>query len=143
MDKPFFYIAERFFLDENYEEFSKILGRAEIVTYDTMLCTVKSEHGLSEQIIAYYKNPTKSHEYHTLDDGFEFCGYDLSEESTMISAITNCGGMFGDAIPYEKLNKFGLIAEYSEAFAIRKLLDELYPQESHAECDVYELWRRL
>jgi len=166
MTEPFFYIAERYFPNEDYGQFSKIFGRAEIVTYDTILCKLISEHGLCgksqyagevdnwkellhiatkerRQIIAYYKNPTESREYHVLDESFEFCGYDLSEELTMISAITNCGGMFDKAIPYKKLNAFGLIDEYSEAFAVRNLLDELYPEESHADCKVYELWRRL
>jgi len=159
MTEPFFYTAERFFPDENYEQFSKIFGRAEIVTYDTNLCGVNSTHGLygksryagevdnwkellyvpikeNEQIIAYYKNPIKSHEHHMLNDNFEFCGYDLSEELTMISAITNCGDMFDKVIPRKKLNTFGLIDKYSEAFLIRKLLGEIYPKESHARCEV-------
>ena len=166
MTKPLFYIAERFFPDNNFEDFSKIFGKSEIVTYDTTLCGVNSTHGLygvsqyagevddwkellnihigeNEQIIAYYKNPTESYEHHILDNCFEFCGYDLSEELTMISAITNCGTMFGKAIPYGKLNAFGLIGEYNEAFLVRKLLTELYPDESHAGCEIYELWRRL
>ena len=63
----------------------------------------------NEQIIAYFMNPIESHEFHKLDDRFEFCGYDLSEEMTAISAITNCNKIFDKAIPYEELNKFGLM----------------------------------
>ena len=165
MDEVIYYKAERFFPDKNYEEFSKIFGRAEIVTYDIMLCRVIHDEnllaevdlypgkvknwksllppGADEQIIAYYKNPTSSYELRVLDEGFEFCGYDLSEEMTGISAVTNCGALFDGAIPYEKINKFGLIDEFYEAFRIRKMLDELYPYESHADCEVYEIWRRL
>jgi len=170
MDEPIFYKAERFFPNEKYEEFSKIHGRVEIVTHDCCLCRViidehlfgdmeiesiyagevksiekllKSPLGESEQIIAYYKNPIENHTHHKLKDGFEFCGYDLSEEMTHISAITNCDDFFDKAIPYEKLNKFGLICEHQEALRIRELLGELYPDEEHAECEVYELWRKL
>jgi len=165
MNEPIFYKAERFFPNQKYEEFSKILNRAEIVTYDMCLCgAIHEDNGIaggyagevkslqtllkiplrtSMQIIAYYKNPTESYEHHRLENDFEFCGYDLSEEMTGISAITNCGGAFGEAIPYEKLNKFGLLSEYQETFRIRMLLDELYPDEEHAACEVYELWRKL
>jgi len=172
MGEPIFYKAERFFPDKKYEEFSKIFNKAELVTYDVCLCGVihdenlleeielagryvrgvktkswqsllKTPLSVGEQIIAYYKNPIESYEHHKMESDFEFCGYDLSEEMTGISALTNCGELFSGAIPYEELNKFGLISEYCEAFRIRKLLENLYPDEPHAECEVYELWRRL
>jgi hypothetical protein len=166
MTDPIFYIAKRFFPVEEYERFSKIVNRAEIVTYDVMLCEIVDEYGLSgsspyagevddlgillqipikedEQIIAYFENPTESHVLHTFDVYFEFCGYDLSEKLTGISAVTNCGGMFDKAISYEKLNKYGLIDDYEAVLLTRKLLDGLYPDESHAECEIYEIWRRL
>lgn len=161
-----YYKAKRFFPTEKYEEKSRIVGRKEIVSYDSMLCSVICDQDTTgdaefvgevfdwksllqvpiereEQIIAYWKNPAKSKEHHELDVGFEFCGYDLSEEMTQISALTNCGGMFEKVISYSDLNKFGLIDEYEKAFFVRELLDKVYPNESHAGCEVYELWRRL
>ena len=159
MTEPIYYKAERFYPDKKYEDFSKIFNRAEIVSYDVGLTVSNATKFIGEvsdwklllqtplepdeQIIAYYKNPTESHEFHILDDGFVFCGYDLSEELTEISAITNCGGGFEAAIPYSELNTFGLLAEYDKAFLVRDLLNELYPGEEHAYCEVYELWRRL
>jgi len=161
MTDPIYYRVKRFFPDKEYETFSKIFGKAEIVSYDASLmvesCTDSKEevedlHLLlqtplksDEQIIAYYKNPTISSSFHKhcmLVEGFEFCGYDLSEDCTKISAVTNCGGWFETAIPYSKLNAFGLIDEYDEAFRIRDLLAELY-DDPHAYCEVYELWRKL
>ena len=163
--KPIYYKAERFFPTKEYERNSKIRDRAEIVSYD-ILCNIICTHDLindseffgevsdlkillqtpmksNEQVIAYYKNPTESYENHTFDKRFEFCGYDLSEEMTRISAVTNCCGGFDKAIPYGELNKFGLIDDYNKAILIQKKLDELYPDECHACCEIYELWRTL
>lgn len=162
--KPIYYKAERFFPTAQYETHSKIIGREEIVSYDMILCKVVGGPDLDsatgyfgevedwrlllkvpiksdEQIIAYYKNPTESYEKHVLDSCFEFCGYDLSEEMTGISVITNCSGIFDKAVPYGELNKFGLLDDYNTAFYILSLMEKFYPDESHANCEVYELWR--
>ena len=165
MDEPIFYKAKRFFPNKQYEEFSKIFNRAEIVTYDICLCEnltnafdsfgiyvegirtwqplLQTPLNPDEQIIAYYKNPTVNYEHRRLESNFEFCGYDLAEDFTGISALTNCGNLFDRAISYEVLNKFGIINDYHEAFQVRKLLSDFYPDECHAQCEVYELWRRL
>jgi hypothetical protein len=166
MGNPIFYKAERFFPTEKYETFSKIFGRKEIVTYDCMLCKVvldddspcdtgyagesfewesfmRKPFEPDEQIIAYFKNPSASHETHAIDGGFEFCGYDLSEELTQISAITNCGGW--DRLPElnDMLNPFGLIERHEQALQMQISLREAYPEESHADCEIYELWRKI
>ena len=168
MDTPIYYKAERFFPTKKYEAFSTIYNRNEIVTFD-ILCVNIEEKGINytdhicdwnygvsdwkmlltvplksdEQIIACFKNPVKSYEHHKLDNGFEFCGYDLSDAGVFISAITNCGGVFEKAISYNELNHFGLISNYQKAYKCRVLLEEMYPDEPHAYCEVYELWRRL
>ena len=165
MTKFVLYKAGRFFPTKEYEAFSRILNRKEIVTIDMLLCealfekapfrTEGDDDSISsyallmfkslspnEQIIAYCKNPYESHKNHSLNNDFEFCGYDLSDEMTTISTITNCGGMFDKAISYDELNRFGLIDEYKSAFRIRDLLNQLYPDDDHACCEVYELWRR-
>jgi len=157
MIRPTYYKAQRFFPDKEFEVFSKILGKAEIVSYDAGLnlsvtipfinevdsldLLLQTSLKPDEQIIAYYKNPLENHVSYLSEAGFEFCGYDLSEEQTGFSAITNCGGGFEDAIPYSKLNKYGLIQDYDEAFRIGDLLYELYGDDPHANCEIYELWR--
>lgn len=73
-------------------------------------------------------------------EDFRFLGYDLIEEMTQISALTNCGG-FPDAFRNEELNQFGLIEAFSHACDIRRLLSERHPDEPHAQCEMYAIWR--
>jgi hypothetical protein len=155
MQMAIYHRAKRFFPKE-YEKYEIIKGRAEIVAYDIMLCEhlhtqSQDPPELYEQLIAYFKNPTDDWESRSLGDDFEFCGYDLVEEFSGISAITNCADMFDNtiipsfdnAIPYDGLNKYGLISTRNRAFEICNLLEEMYPDESHADCDVYEIWRKI
>ena len=71
---------------------------------------------------------------------FSFIGYDLIEEQTQISALTNCGG-FSDVFRNDELNRFGLLEGFSRAKVIRRHLVECYPNEPHANCELYALWR--
>lgn len=42
-----------------------------------------------------------------------------------------------------QFNRFGLVGTYREAVAMQLDLDGKYPEESHADCEIMELWRRL
>lgn len=74
------------------------------------------------------------------DERFIFCGYDLIEESGGMSALTNCGG-FPLAFANQELNSLGLITDFTRAIAIQKNLQINYPEESHAFCDIWAIWR--
>ena len=76
-------------------------------------------------------------------ESYEFCGYDLVEMDTYTSAITNCGARFYNAIDYGNLNEFGLISNYLVAVKTQILLRSNYPDESHAYCELVEVWRKL
>lgn len=73
--------------------------------------------------------------------GFQCLGFDLIEEATAISALTNCQGFEG-AFTAADLNRYGLIDELERALQVRARLKELYPDEHHADCAVWALWRR-
>lgn len=95
-----------------------------------------------EQILAVIVRPEIEPDDMLEKDGqFEFCGYDLTEFLTCTSAITNCGAMFEDAIKYDRLNHYGLISSYREAVTAQLDLYEKYPEESHAYCEIIEIWR--
>ena len=79
-------------------------------------------------------------------EGFEFCGFDLSD--FVVSAILNCGSFttgdyFSKAFDHRELNEFGLIPDYKTAIEVRsKLMDE-YPEDEHAYCAIFAIWRRI
>ena len=75
--------------------------------------------------------------------GFEFCGYDLVENFSCISAITNNECMFSNAINCKTLTKYGLLPDYKEALLTQIKLREKHPDENHAYCDVVEVWRKI
>ncbi len=77
------------------------------------------------------------------EGAFTFCGYDLVEEMAYISSITNCGARFERAIPYQRLNQVGLFASYKEAVLAQLALYEEYPEETHAYCEIVEIWRMV
>jgi hypothetical protein len=144
--------TRRFFPTKEYEAGSKIVSKKEIVSFDCGLCgkfyykvsepgtLLKIPLNTDEQILVFFENPHESYENRNME-GFEFCGYDLCEVN--ISAITNCSGMFDDVIPVSELNIFGLLDDCESAYQIRELLKMKYPYENHADCEVYELWRRI
>ena len=72
--------------------------------------------------------------------GFRFMGFDLIDE-TSTSALTNCGG-FQHAFDNSELSACGLIESAERAYELRDSLATLYPEESHAQCVVWALWRR-
>lgn len=73
--------------------------------------------------------------------GFAFKGFDLIEEATCISALTNCGG-FPGAFEAADLSSCGLVATATRAHEIRQALATLFPDEDHARCAVWAIWRR-
>jgi hypothetical protein len=91
-------------------------------------------------IIAAIRNPTVDSRDRFGDGRFEFSGYDLVEVRGDISALTNCGG-FEKAFRNDELTELGLISSFERACEIRQNLRECYPDEHHARCDIWALWR--
>lgn len=91
-------------------------------------------------ILGLYRNPEAPISSIPGTGSFVFCGYDLIEDQTGISALTNCGG-FPEVFPNEELNSCGLIDRFDRAREVRRLLADRYPEEPHAQCQMYALWR--
>ncbi len=146
-----YFYSDRFFCDDGYNEFiqGKIKAR-ELVTFDCCLMNMKeaerpelSQLKQDKQIMAIIVRPEIEPNYILEDDHtFEFCGYDLVEIQTTISAITDCGAEF-KSIKYEHLNKYGLISTYREAVNAQLDLNEEDPEDPHAYCEIIEIWRLL
>lgn len=71
---------------------------------------------------------------------FVFVGFDLLDVHGDVSALTNCGG-FDEVFAPEELNPLGLLSERARAGAVRRGLRTTYPDQQHAVCDVWALWR--
>lgn len=156
---------------QRYCEWARIPGLAEIVSLDASLCPrlIKDlededwEHIVCEDfrfdyfydldhlkhrtqgnprrnILGLFRNPEVHIAVAPGSDGFRFVGYDLIEEMTQISALTNCGG-FPDVFSNEELNRCGLIETFGRACEVRTTLTECHPEERHAQCELYAVWR--
>ncbi|WP_034058536.1 hypothetical protein [Lacinutrix jangbogonensis] len=89
-------------------------------------------------LLAVIKEPTK--EKADLSTTYDFIGYDLIGIGGDVSALTNCGGFDETFLPND-LNAYGLISEYDKAKKILKELPINNPEEQHADCNLYEVWR--
>jgi len=147
-----YFESDRCFNDERIQNFNRGMIKAhELVTFDCGLMEMKEitkekieTHDKEVQILAIIVRPEIEPDYYLEREGkFDFCGYDLVELQTCISAITNCGASFKKAIAYEKLNKYGLISTYREAVLTQCNLNENYPDENHAYCELIEIWRHV
>lgn len=152
-DNPKFYLNDRFFTNDKYRNFSK-LPVDEVVSVDSLLFpdsdkTLLDEKSAKLQNIEYGKqilyvllieNP-KTVLFADNIDNFIFCGYDLADEYE-ISALTNCGG-FDETFTYQNLNSFGLISDFAIAQKIKIELSDNNPDEEHANCLIFAIWRRI
>lgn len=96
--------------------------------------------GIQHQIIATISEPKDIEVLNFRDKRFLFKGYDLIENDTRISALTNCGG-FDLAFQKSDISKSGLILSHDKAFKIRESLFENYPDEYHADCNIWAIWK--
>lgn len=74
-----------------------------------------------------------------IDDRFRFYGYDLIDD-VRISALTNCGG-FDKAFLPQDISEYGLIKEFDKAKQIQSLLVTEYPDDAHAYCSLWAIWK--
>ena len=142
--------ADRFFPNDKFKEFTEgRIDTKEIVSFDCGLFEMyeigshdSPLRANTQQIVAVILRPNLDPIEYMEKRGFTFCGYDLVEEETSISAITNCDGRF-DSIPYEKLTEYGLLPTYKDAVLTQLALVEDEPEEPHAYCIICEVWRKL
>ena len=156
---------------QKYCEWANIPGLVEVVSFDWLLCKhlIKEfrdedwHHIVCEDfrldyfyhldylkeriqdvtrrnVLGLYRNPEAHITVPPAPGDFGFIGYDLIEEQTQISALTNCGG-FPDVFRNDELNRFGLIDCFERACEVRRLLAERHPEEAHAGCEMYAIWR--
>jgi hypothetical protein len=88
------------------------------------------------------ENPTTDEVESFADARFAFRGFDLIEVNGTISTLVNCGG-FDKTFSNNELSEFGLITDFRRAFAIQRSLPADYPNEPHAECNIWAIWQMV
>jgi hypothetical protein len=96
---------------------------------------------LSEKtnLLAVLLSPTDDVSKLVFDKDFIFLGFDLIDLMTGISALTNCGG-FKNSFNNSELSEDGLIKSFSRVLEIQESLKNNYPEEAHADCDIWAIW---
>ena len=149
-----FYICQRFMTLENpnYSEMTGCINE-EIVSVDCSLFPYDERRKYdgeanlahNEQLLAVMM-VEKGDELPTLA-GYEFCGFDLAEGEDFgvagTSALANCPNCFDEVFTFRDLNKYCLLDSRQEAERLQELLPRQYPDEPHAFCSVYAIWRRI
>ncbi|WZO98729.1 hypothetical protein EP7_000317 [Isosphaeraceae bacterium EP7] len=91
-------------------------------------------------VLALMQNPTADEVGSFLDPRFVFRGFDLMDLTMGISALSNCGG-FDRAFAPTDLSDCGLILVHAKALNVQTRLRAEYPDEFHADCDVWAIWQ--
>lgn len=91
-------------------------------------------------ILAILQNPTAADLASVELPGFEFAGFDLLDVCGDVSALTNCGG-FDEVFQKAEISDLGLLRDLSRAYEVQVGLAVRYPQEPHARCHVWAIWR--
>ena len=108
--------------------------------WDLSYLRTKIPTGSDFNLLAVTRNATSDPKEWQSPDGFHYVGSDLIDEHTGISAITNCGG-FDDVFPRSEVSPLGLIEDWSRAVELQAKLAAAHPEEPHAQCDVWSIWR--
>ena len=90
-------------------------------------------------VLAVAQEPVAADIAEFADPRFVFRGFDLVEVEGSISALLNCGG-FEQAFVPSDLSDCGLIADYAKAADVQAALWREYPDEHHADTDIWAIW---
>ena len=91
-------------------------------------------------VLALMQNQSDDEVHSFSDHRFVFRGFDLVELQTGISALVNCGG-FDKAFVRADLSDCGLLMDHAKTLSVQKLLRAEYPDEHHADCDLWAIWQ--
>ena len=94
------------------------------------------------QILAVTLEPGRDCREALQDPRFRFSGFDLVDHEGGNSALVNCGG-FPLAFRNDELSEYGLLTDYGRARTVQAALRQHYPDERHAQCDLWALWRMV
>jgi hypothetical protein len=157
---------------DRYVAWSGLSQLREVVTLDTMLCPTLPEEltaadwdynvhadyrvfffrsldyllkrvaaDVPLNILAVLQNPTEDDLAAVSLPGFAFAGFDIVDVHGDVSALTNCGGFEG-VFANAELSELGLLSDLGRAREVQTSLGVQYPEEPHADCHIWAIWRR-
>ena len=97
---------------------------------------------ISRQILAVSLEPETSGEDALRDNRFRFMGFDLIDEGSGMSSLVNHGEM-PLAFDKSELSEVGLVSGYNRAREIQLAMEANYPNDEHAYCDLWVIWRMI
>jgi hypothetical protein len=92
-----------------------------------------------KNLLCIFRDPD-GHPSSQVPHGFEFVGYDLVDKDSSISALTNCGG-FPQAFSNGELSEKGLLRNHERGREVQETLRQEYPNEHHADCHLWAIFR--
>ena len=107
---------------------------------DLKFLLTETSHIEEKNVLCVFLNPPMDPVAPTDILPFEFLGYDLVETEGGISALSNCGG-FPDVFSNSELSRRGLLSSNVRALEVQALLRDRYPEEAHANCHVWAVFR--
>ena len=107
---------------------------------DLKFLLAETSHTDDKNVLCVFLNPPKDPAAPTDILPFEFLGYDLVDIHGGVSALSNCGG-FPDAFSNSELSRYGLLPSHVRAFEVQTVLRDRYPEEPHANCHVWAVFR--
>jgi hypothetical protein len=87
-------------------------------------------------LLCVFREPTKPPV--APQSAFTFLGYDLIDDQTTVSSVSNCKfPVIGEV----DVNAHGLINTFERAKEIQRELLRVYPQDPHANCSLWAIFR--
>ena len=107
----------------------------------------RTQNSARTNVLAVIENPAADEIENFRHPDFVFRGFDLLERcGGDVSALLNCGlncGGFDKAFADSELSACGLLTSHPRALEVQRLLCSEYPDEHHADCDVWAIWQLM
>jgi hypothetical protein len=126
------HIVNEDFMLNYFLDFEFLLGKVAAYRQKNLLCVFRNP--------ARRPAPPPNADFEFPD--FEFLGYDLVDVQNSVSALTNCGG-FPDVFCNSELSTCGLLLDLDRALEVQRMLRSFHPDEPHADCHVWAIFRAL
>ena len=106
-----------------------------------LACLRQLAAGEPHNLLCVFREPDTPPAAPPSEPAFVLLGFDLIEDRTGVSALTNCGSGFPLAFADADISAQGLIPDFSRARQVQADLRRNYPTEPHADCSLWAIFR--